>query len=262
MRKTIGMFHLTKRLLKIAKTYGLLSSTVAFAALAYLVLLTYPQPLFGYSAKYEHNFHVYSREPIPAEIQQVLERAETKLQASPLYTDNFERRLFLTGGWGIYAFLTNKAYRSFGSSVPLLDNIMLTKSDIANDRMFVNRTDHDSRSLSGVIAHEVTHLLLRHRLGTLKAMMLPTWKNEGYCEYVAGESTISLEEGIKRLREDPRDDATYRYVKYHLMIKYLIEHEHMSVEQIMTSDLNEAETAAKTLAALQVLHGHGPLVVN
>lgn len=244
---------MTKRatsFLRIGKAYGIVSGTVLVAVFAYLLLLTYPQPLFGYSAAYEHNFKVYAREPITPEMQSVLDRAEEKLKASPIYSDTNDRRLFFTGGWGMYAFMTNKAYMSFASSIPYLDNIMLTKSDVAADRMFVNRPESNSRSLSGVIAHEVTHLLLRQHYGTLRAYMLPTWKNEGYCEYVAGESTIPLEEGLRRWRENKGDDSGYRYTKYHLMIKYLIEKEQMSVDQIMNSDLDENDVAENTLASM------------
>jgi len=81
-------------------------------------------------------------------------------------------------------------------------------------------------------------------------MLMPTWKNEGYCEYIAGESTIPLEEGMRRWRENPADDKTYRFTKYHAMVKYLLEQEGLSVDELFTRDLDETEIAARTFSAL------------
>jgi hypothetical protein len=242
--------HKKNKYIRIAKAYGLISTTLVVLVLAYLVLIAYPQPLFGYSANYKHNFHIYSRDPLPPELETVLDKAEAKLVSSPLYADTFERRLFFARSHGMYAFLTNKAYRSFGSSIPFLDNVMLTQSDIAADRMFVDRPENNSRSLSGVIAHEVTHLLIRQRYGTVQASLMPTWKNEGYCEYIAGESTIPLDEGKRLWREKPADDMAYRYVKYHLMVKHLLEDEHMTPDDLFSKQLNEEDVANRTFAAL------------
>lgn len=82
-------------------------------------------------------------------------------------------------------------------------------------------------------------------------MLIPTWKSEGYCEYVAGESTVPLEEGVRLWRESPSDDTGYRYTKYHLMVKYLLENEMVTGDELFTRDLNENEIAAKTFANLQ-----------
>jgi len=235
---------------KLRKIYRRLSMTLGFAAVAYLLLLYYPQPLFAYSTEY-NGFKVYSREPIDQSMEKVLNDAETRLRRSPLYDESVSRRVFFTGGFGIYALLSNKAYRSFANSVPFINNIIVSKTDVPSDLVYVDRTYHNSRSLSGVIAHEVTHLLIRQRYGAIKAIMMPTWKNEGYCEYVAGDSTIPLEEGMRLWRENTSDDASYRYVKYHLMVKNLLEKENMSVDDLLSRDLDEKEVAARTFADLE-----------
>jgi len=102
-----------------------------------------------------------------------------------------------------------------------------------------------------VIAHEITHLFIQKRFGTTNAVLTPTWKNEGYCEYVAGDSTITLEEGIRRWRENPSDDTGYRYIKYHLMVKHLIENEGMSVDDLFTQSLDESAIAGRTFAGFR-----------
>jgi hypothetical protein len=229
--------------------YRITSIGISLLALAYLLLLNFPQPLFAYSTKYE-SYKVYSRQPIGQELTAVLESAETRLRRSPLYETSATRHVYLTDGFGVYALLSHKAYNSFANSVPFVDNVIINRSDVGADRVFVNREKNNSRSLSGVIAHEVTHLFIRQRYGTISASLIPRWKNEGYCEYIAGDSTISIEEGVRLWRENPSDDMSYRYLKYHLMVKYLLDDEKMSVDDLFTKSLDEDEIATRTFAAL------------
>jgi hypothetical protein len=46
-----------------------------------------------------------------------------------------------------------------------------------------------------VIAHEATHGVLRRHFGRLAMVGKPRWLEEGYCDYVADESTLSAEDG-------------------------------------------------------------------
>ena len=234
---------------KLFRVYRIAGGTVGFVAIGYLLLLNYPQPLFAHSTTYER-FEVHSREPIDAGLDKVLSRAEDRLKTSPLYNDELRRRIFLTNGYGMYALLSHKAYNSFANSVPFVGNVFINKTDIDGDRVFVNRAKNNSRSLSGVIAHEVTHLFIRQRYGTVTAMLQPTWKNEGYCEYIAGDSTIPLDEGLRLWRENPGDDTGYRYAKYHAMVKYLLENEGMTVDDLFNRALDQKEVEARTLANL------------
>ena len=238
------------KLIKRARRIYKVSTTVmSVVAVAYLLLITFPQALFGYSADHG-KFRVYSREPMAPEIQKVLDAAEERLRTSPIYDHEDRRDIYLTGGFGMYAFLSHKAYDAFANSVPFVDNVFINKADVAADRVFIRRSYSNSRSLSGVIAHETAHLFIRKRYGTVSSIFLPTWKVEGYCEYVAGDSTIPLDEGVRRWRESPADDTGFRYTKYHLMVKHLLENEKLSVEEMFDRDLDETAVAEKTLAGL------------
>ena len=232
---------------KLFLAYKLTSITVPIFAVAYFLLLNFPQPLFAYSTRHE-GFQIYSREPIQPGLTPVLNSAEARLRTSPLYDTSVSPHIYLTDSHGMYALLSHKANKSFANSVPFIDNVIINKSDVTADRVYVNRERNNSRSLSGVVAHEITHLFIRQRFGTIRASMMPTWKNEGYCEYVAGESTISLEEGIRLWRENPSDDTGYRYTKYHLMVKHLLEDEKMTVDDLFTKSLDENAVAASAFA--------------
>jgi hypothetical protein len=231
------------------RIYKISSATIAAIAFVYFLLLYFPQPLFAYSATYG-NIAIHSREPIEPEIEKVLTAADERLRRVPFYNSDRARQIYLTNGFKMYALLSHKAYRSFANSVPFIDNIMINKTDVPADHVIMNREKNNSRSLSGVIAHEVTHLFIRERYGTIAAAMMPTWKNEGYCEYIAGDTTIPFEEGIRLWRENPNDDTGYRYIKYQAMVKYLLEKENIGVDDLFTKSFDEKEIVAKTFATL------------
>jgi len=229
--------------------YKITTVVITGLAVAYLALLYFPQPLFAYSANYG-NVTIHSREPVGPEMENVIAGANERLQKVSFYNTDRTRQIYLTGGYKMYALLSHKAFRSFANSLPFINNIIINKADIAADRVFLNREKNNSRSLSGVIAHEITHLLMRERYGTISAVMMPTWKNEGYCEYIAGDTTIPFEEGIRLWRENPNDDTAYRYIKYQAMVQYLLEKEKVSVDEFFTGSFDENDIAAKTLASL------------
>lgn len=232
-----------------SKAYKVLRYFVTAVFVAYLLTICFPQYLFAHEVRYQ-NFKVYSREPFDKRIYKVLDDAEARLSKSTIYDRAISRRVFLTNSHGLYAFLSNKAFRSFANSVPLINNILINKSEVADDLVFLNRPKHNKRSLSGVIAHEVAHLFIRNKVGVVRTSLMPTWKNEGYCEYVAGDSTITYEEGVELWKENPNDDSKYRYFKYHMMVKYLLETEKLSIEDVFNRDFDIRDLGAKVFRNL------------
>jgi hypothetical protein len=216
---------------------------------AYLLTICFPQYLFAHKVTYS-KFQVYSRGPFDQSIYKVLDDAEARLSKSTIYDGDASRRVFLTSSHGMYTFLSNKAFRSFANSLPLVDNILINKSDSAHDLVFLNRPEHNQRSLSGVIAHEVAHLFIRKKVGVLRASLMATWKNEGYCEYIAGDTTITYQEGVALWRADPSHDSKYRYFKYQMMVKYLLETEKLNIEEVFNRDFDLKDLEAKTFGAL------------
>lgn len=235
---------------RIYRTYRVFNYTFVGILTVYLLTIAFPQYLFANHISHG-KFTVYSRQKPDENIDKVLDLAEARLVNSPLYDETVARRIFLTDSHVFYTFLSNKAFRSFANSVPMIDNILVNRSDVAADKVFVDRPIRNSRSLSGVLAHEVTHLFIRKKLGTARVMFLvPTWKNEGYCEYIAGDTTISFEDGVKLWQEDPNDDAKYAYFKYHQMVKYLLDDEKISVEELFDRNFDLKELEGKVFAKI------------
>ena len=232
------------------RIYRLVNYAVVGLFAAYFLTIAFPQYLFAYETS-QGNVHVYSQQPLDENIGRVLDSAQARLVRSEIYNGDKERRVFLTGSHGFYTFFSNKAYRSFANSVPLFNNILVNRSDVAADRVYLDRPIRNNRSLSGVIAHEITHLLIRERYGVARSVLsIPTWKNEGYCEYIAVDTTITFEDGVKLWREDPQDDSKYAYFKYHQMVKYLLDDEKISVDDLFTRDFDLKELEARVFAKI------------
>jgi hypothetical protein len=246
---TLDAYRRYRRARSRSKAYKVVRYCVIGLFVAYLLTICFPQYLFAHQVTYG-NFKVYSRGPFDQGIYKVLDDAEARLSKSTIYDRDVSRRVFLAPGHGMYAFLSNKAFRSFANSVPMVDNILINKSDVAHDLVFLDRPEHNRRSLSGVIAHEVTHLFIRKKVGVLRASLMATWKNEGYCEYIAGDTTITFQEGVALWRASPDNDSKYRFFKYQMMVKYLFETEKLSIEDVFNRDFDLKDLEAKTFRAL------------
>ena len=246
---TLNAYRQYRATRKKSKAYKIVRYCVTAVVVAYLLTISFPQYLFAYEATYE-DFNVHSQAPLDHRIEKVLDDAEVRLAKSTIYDASVSRRVFLTKSHGMYTFLSNKAFRSFANSVPLINNIFINRSDVGADLVFLNRPQNNHRSLSGVIAHEVTHLFIRKKAGALRASLMPTWKNEGYCEYIAGDSTITFDEGVRLWKENPKDDSKYRFIKYHAMVKYLLETEKLTIEDVFNRDFDVRELEEKVFRSL------------
>lgn len=221
-------------------------------AVAYFLLLIFPQVLFAHEISYG-NATVYSREPMDQNTRTVLDKAEARLANSEINTQEVKPKIFLTDGFRLYSFLSLYiGGNSFGKGYPLLptNNIFINKSDLAKDLVFRRAPANNERSLSGVIAHETTHLLIRKRYGYWRNLTMPAWKKEGYAEYVAGGSTLAYETGVKLWKENPQDGSGYQYFKYYMLVKYLLEQDKLSVDDLFNGDFDLAALEERVLKSL------------
>jgi hypothetical protein len=234
------------------KPYKIVRGVLLLITAAFLLLLSFPQLLFAHQATYK-NFRVYSREPLDQSINAVLDKAEARLATSPINDDSVKPKVFLTNSYGFYRGLSlNIGWNSFGKGYALLptSNVFINKSDAARDTVFRDTPTNNARSLSGVIAHEVTHLLIRKRYGYWRNVMMPAWKKEGYAEYVAGGPTLSYEDGVKMWKGNPKDGTGYQYFKYFMVVKYLLEQEKISVDDLFNHDFDVTTLEERVLSTL------------
>lgn len=172
---------------------------------------------------------VYSESPIPDEIEGVIGRADDLVRTSPLFTPAvLERPVYLTNGGLRWRLLT------FGSSAlalsrPLTETFVVNRSSVATDQVW-NSVDPDpARDLSGVIAHERTHALIRRRFGILGARLYPNWLVEGYCDHVSGAGSMS-DETAARLAAEGRRTPGLTYYESRKRVERALEANGGSVE--------------------------------
>ena len=227
-------------------------------AAVYVFLLCYPQVLFAHQVTYK-NFTVYSREPLDQNVYAMLDKVEATLATSEINNTAVKPKIFLTGSHQLYAALSFYiGANSFGKGMPVLanSNVFINKADVAKDLVFRRAPEYDSRSLSGVVSHEITHLLVRQKFGYVKNLTMPAWKKEGYAEYVAGGTTIDYATGVRRWKANPGDDTGYQYFKYYMLVKYLLDTEKLSVEDLFDQDFDRSALEVKVLGSLQKDSGY------
>ena len=138
---------------------------------------------------------VFSETPIDAvRLASLLVTSDRKLRASTIYSDAYPKNLFLTqGGWR-WLLLAPASQDAFAVSFALSPGVIINRADIEHDLVTTGAAIAGRRSLSAVIAHERAHGLLRARFGVLADVRYPEWLREGYCEYVAQESSLTDDE--------------------------------------------------------------------
>ena len=232
--------------------FRLLSYVPWVLVVSYLLLLCFPQVIYSHEISYK-NMTIASRGTVDNSIRAVLDKVEVKLAASPLNNPEVRPRIVLTGNSRHYAMLSLYiGGNSFGKGFAMLpnQNVFINRADSQTDLVFRNAKENNQRSLSGVVAHEITHLLIRKRYGYWRNLMMPAWKKEGYAEYVSGGSTLTHEAGVKLWKAKPKDETGYQYFKYMMLVKYLLETEKLSVDDLFNRDFDVNALEEKVLRSL------------
>lgn len=220
-----------------SKSRRVADALIGTLLLAYLLLLWFPQVVFARSVSY-HNFRVYSTAPIGSNIYPILDAAGQKLAASEINDPHVSYCVFLCPSHAVFAFFAPIQRMAFADNLPFVHNIFVNTADVGADEVRTGAAEHDRRTLSGVIAHECTHTLLARRFGQVRALLLPSWKQEGYCDYVAQATSFDGMKGARLLKQGGSDPSpSFFYFKAFTAIAYLKDNRHWSLTQIMGTPL-------------------------
>jgi hypothetical protein len=166
-----------------------------------------PQALaFPYHAQ-SHGSSFWSERPIPQpELDAVAGRGQALVAQSPLAKGREPRHVFLTqGGWRWkWLVLANRS--AFGITRPIAEAVILNRNDLAKDEVLNGAAIGGRRTLSGAIAHETCHGMLRRHFG-LSVASKPTWLTEGYCDHVAQESSLTAADAARLETTQPGHPA-------------------------------------------------------
>jgi hypothetical protein len=177
---------------------------------------------------------IYSDRPIGSDIKQVMARSDALLRSSAIYSDSYGKRIFLTDGGWRWKLLSLQSLGAFGHTRPLSEAVIINDASIADNKVRNGRAVGGVRSLSAIIAHERTHGLIRGRFGILTSLTIPAWKREGYCDYVAGESSLTAQQ-VAALKERGETHPAILYFEGRERVRLALEKEGKTVEQLFAA---------------------------
>jgi hypothetical protein len=205
---------------------------------AYLAVLVYPQPLFAHELR-SAMLTVHAIRPIPPAMHETMARATARLQASPLYPRAAGVQVFLCDDQRLFAVFARQNYRVGGIADALVSqHVFLRESDMQHDRLISpsGTPVAADRPLSYFIAHEAMHIAIARHVGRVRYARLPQWVDDGYADYVA--RSIDYGDALRKLKEDARELDPARsglYLRYHLMVAYLLEKKGMRLDDLLDS---------------------------
>ena len=169
-------------------------------------------------------FKIYADIEINDAIYEILDEVDKQLKISEIYESNLNCKIFISSGFKPYSIFSPSYKDAFAVTYPIINNIFISKTDIENNLVQRNAEEDNERSLSSVIAHEVTHKLIENEIGIKANRKLEIWKKEGYCEYISGESKLNLKAGIKKVYKNSNSSSpAFSYLKYRILVTYLID---------------------------------------
>jgi hypothetical protein len=207
----------------------------------YWALLCFPQPFFRSSVQAD-NLTLYSDQSFPPDAgRKILETVEAKLAASPLYSAQDRHSAFICNARWRQRLFFNRNYGVGGvNQYPLTTNVFLRDAVVEDDRLISpsgNIVPGD-RTLDYFIAHEITHTLTVRAVGWLAYYRLPQWVREGYADYVGKGAPFDYD-GARRAFLAGAPEMDWRqsglYVRYHLLVAYLLDKQHWTVQQLLES---------------------------
>jgi hypothetical protein len=209
-------------------------------AFLYIALITYPNMLFaGQVSHGTIRLHMRNAR-IPDSATSIIDRAETLLKACEFWDPSLRHDVFSCDGFSLFAFLCPRSRHSY--AVANLGNVFLAKADFDRDVGFRNAPTENTRALHTIIAHELTHNLLRVQLGFWRYRLLPTWKNEGYCEVISRGRSDGLQDDILKMAATTnRRSKAYVYGKYRLLVAYLMQIKGLNFNDIVALDDSQQE---------------------
>ncbi len=213
---------------------------LSFVLICWIISIKYPGYLFkkkisinNIEVYYNHNLDTLTLKKLVSDINQ-------KLKKSKWYNSN-TRRIYFCNNRFKYSFLSPFNFNGLASNYVNKNNIFIASANTHNNKSISLFRDY-SEDLDKLMTHEITHSLLNDK-GFHK---IDTWKNEGYCEYIAYDQNVNLFKDYQFFLET--NDI---YIKYRIVFFFLISEKQMTPEEIFTTELDFNSVYRELVLALQ-----------
>ncbi|MCL5244466.1 hypothetical protein M4I21_01510 [Cellulophaga sp. 20_2_10] len=213
-------------------------------SLIYILILMFPSFLFANKLDYKNfSVHYHSNAISTEQLKLVLDESEKLLKSSELFKTEINQDIFICNNFNEFTFFALFSRKAFAINYPITQNIFLSKSSISDNVIFRNAKENNKRTVSGVIAHETVHSLLENKLGSFKCKLLPSWKSEGYCDFIANESSFNKEKGLEDICNDKEDidDPSFKYFKFRMVTAYLLKERKIGIDKFLYDDFDLEE---------------------
>lgn len=250
-----NLYNKYKEIEKKSRLYRVLSKLLSYALvttfLLYLGLLSQTQILFANTISYK-NYNVYFNQEIDTNIISILDEVELKGSKSKFNDMKMEFNIFIFDNFILYNLLALQR-SSFGATTPFSKNIFINLSDVKNNKVYTD-TSTFTRPMSEVITHEIIHAQTMVKKGIIATQLVfPTWKQEGYCEYIAEATALDYKVGISLFEQQVAKAPGLEYFKHYIKVKYLIEIKKLDIETIFEMQINEIELEKEILQNIELM---------
>ena len=178
---------------------------------------------------------IYAESPIPPQATAIIRSALHYRSRSPIAGPPTAQNIYLTNGGWRWRLLALTASDAFAVSIPVVENIIVNASSIDRNeiRLRTGRAFGGVRPLDRVLAHEMTHATIRKHFGAFKSLLKPTWLIEGYCDYVADNSSLTGEQ-LRQLKSSGEDHPAIPYIEGRMRIAELLQQRGMTVDRLFS----------------------------
>ena len=212
---------------------------------AYALVFFEPQILFAHKIRVG-NVALHARNPLSTRAIEIAAAAGERLRRSPFYNAKDVYDVFLCDRALLFDLFALWHHRVGGlAQVYLGGNIFLRPANIEHDRLIGPsgiETPGD-RTLTYFIAHELTHTAVARRVGRFHYFRLAQWQQEGYSDYVGKAGAFDFLSTLKAFKADEPSLDPHRsglYLRYHLLVAYLLEDKGWTPEQLLSKSVDPA----------------------
>ena len=189
LQKTLSILGIKRKKpkTKVGKIVRRCEYVLNVSLLFYLGIHFYPQPLFGHQLDHK-GITLYSTQPIPVDQgEELLSQIRSEISVSEIHDSKKKFKIFICNSKALYTFLGPLSREAFGF---FYLNTIIAHADLETNMAKAYRANHNTRSFTSVATHEICHEMIRDKFGFLSGHTKPKWLQEGYCEYIAKESSF------------------------------------------------------------------------
>jgi hypothetical protein len=188
---------------------------IGLIALGGAVMVAFPAPVFS-SKLTRGTITLHATEPLPQNAVAIVDQALARLRQSRS-VDVFVCRN--DWRWLLFSGLNGRA--AAVARAPFSHDVIIRGADFTANRYLQagGQLAPAERSLSYLLAHEVTHVLVADALSLPESYRLPAWLSEGYADYVAHEGRFDRAAALRTLSgasEPTRREG--QYLPYMLLV--------------------------------------------